>query len=104
MPATLDVITQAKNIQAELNCPQGTLAFLAGISGSRMSKYLAGHLTIGGQDELNLRLAIENLRRLCELCEPIPVDFSRVGKVKQCVGLMESGSLKVMTVDLNPEL
>jgi len=101
MAATYDVITVAEEFMYDRRhkCPAKTLAFLIGMSAGRFSTVLAREVPLSGDQELKLRNAIADLKKLAELCDPLPLNMSEAVKLEKSLELMRSGVLKVTTVD-----
>lgn len=78
-----------------LGCPVSTIAALSGISNGTLSHYRSGAQQVSGQDSRKISTALTDLKRLVEACAPIPVDFRRVGELKDLIAGLKDKSLTI---------
>ncbi len=103
MRATFDTVLMCNQMLREFGIPAATVASLAGLSRAKLCRYLNETETLAGQHDLDVRMACESLKRLIQFAQPLPLDYSKHGDLKRSIALMESGKLKVVLLDLEPE-
>jgi hypothetical protein len=91
------VETINRNLQ-HLGCPASTLAGLAGISGGRLSNYLNGVQPVANDDDRKLRQALAGLKKLIAAAQPLPIDFRRVGELRELISALENGGLEIFVL------
>jgi hypothetical protein len=96
MAAAFDIITILNKELREFNVPARALASESGISAPRLGSYLNEDIRCPAEHDLLLRETWTKIKRLIALCDPIPIDFSKAGVVRQLIKMMESGELQVV--------
>ena len=97
--ATLDIMNILRRELAEFRVPAGTVASLADISSGKMSQYLNGSIRCPIEHEIRLRKTWTGLRRLIELCRPIPINYAKTGELKQSLIALENRELHILIFD-----
>ena len=76
--------------------PGTTVGTLAGISSGMMSAYINGQRRVPNDHEIKLHDAWAKLKKLIEYARPLPLNFKKAGELRECIRLMESGSLFII--------
>ena len=76
--------------------PASSIAALADITSSRLSKYLLGSERCPLAHEESLYAAWSRLRQLIEFASPLPLNFSKVNELRRCIEMMESNELQII--------
>jgi hypothetical protein len=94
---TFDIITVLRRELPALNIPASTLASLTNsVSSSRLSKYLNGSERCGGEHYEQLQKAWNQLKKLIQFSDPLPLDYRKVDKLRESLDAMEAGSLRII--------
>jgi hypothetical protein len=105
--ATFDILNILRRELAELTpggrVPAGTVAALSDISSGKMSQYLNGTIKCPIEHEVRLRKTWTGLKRLIELCRPIPINYAKTGELKQSLIALENRELHILIFDDNSE-
>ena len=83
--------------------PGGNHRSLAGLTRAKLCRYLNESERLGGQHELQVRQACENLKRLILFVAPLPLNFAKHGELRRAIELMQRGKLRVVVLDLEQE-
>jgi hypothetical protein len=94
--ATLDIVAVLNRELPQYGCPASTLASLAGVSSGKISSYLKEITRCPVEHELRLRTSWTQLKRLIELCRPLPLDLSKAGDLRRSIEAMVDGSLHIV--------
>lgn len=103
MRATLDTVMMCNRMLQEFSIPAATVASLAGLTRAKLCRYLNESESLGGQHDLAVRQACENLKRLILFVQPLPLNFAKHGELRRAIELMQSGKLRVVVLDLENE-
>ena len=96
MRPALDVMVAVQKVIDELRCPASTIAVLAGVGPATLSRCLNRAENPGAQNEINLREAVASLRKLVTYLGPVPLDFRRVERIRECIEMMENNRLQIV--------
>lgn len=94
--ATHDICGILRRELTARGIPASTIAALAGISSSRLSKYLNGSERCPIDHEVALYEAWSNLRKLLEYAAPLPLDYSKTNQIRECIDKMNDGTLRII--------
>jgi hypothetical protein len=94
MLGSLDPASQAAVKFSNLGVNLDVVAALAGYSSTATRGILAG-TQVSNQKSLVLLKLANDLEKLQERANPIPINFRRVAEVKKLLALAEAGALKV---------
>src|ERR1700677_1195452 len=94
MLGSLDPASQAAVKFSNLGVNLDVVAALAGYSNTATRGILAG-TQVSNQKSLTLLKLANDLEKLQERANPIPINFRRVAEVKKLLALAEAGALKV---------
>jgi hypothetical protein len=107
--ASLDIVNVLNRELPNFGVPASTVARLAGISGGRLSSYLngSGVVRVPTSDELKLRNAWTQLKKLIHFAKPLPLDYRKFGELDHSIKMMEGGLLTICVFEsatAEPEL
>jgi hypothetical protein len=79
--------------------PLATVGSLAGVSSGMLSSYVNGVRRVPNDHEIRLHDAWTKLKKLIAFAKPLPLNFKQAGELRECIRLMENGSLTVVVID-----
>jgi hypothetical protein len=94
----MEIVETVNRDLQHLGCPASTLAGLAGIAGGRLSNYLNGVQSVPNDDDRKLRLALAGLKKLIAAAQPLPIDFRKVGELRQLISALENGGIEIFVL------
>jgi hypothetical protein len=94
--ATFGIIQVLKRELPLFGCPAGSVAAIAQISASKLSAFMSGAQRPSGQDETKLYDAWSQIKKLARYADPLPLNFSKVDGLRDCIQKMTDGSLKIV--------
>ena len=100
MRASFDTVAQCNSMLREFGIPAATIAALTNLTRAKLCRYLNESERLGGEHDLQIRQACENLKRLILLVEPLKLDYAKHGDLRRAIELMQRGKLKVVVLDL----
>src|SRR5260370_11768983 len=109
--ATLDIVSVLRRELKQLNaddsvkfdCPMSTVAALAGVSSGKISAYMNEVQRVPHNHEIALRKSWNDLKKLIEYSYPLPLDFRKIDRLRQCIDLREKGALTIIGFEAEPE-
>ena len=88
----MDISTHQIKIRlAELDVPQGTFCYLAGISETRFSRALRGLQSFNGGEIQEFMRILKELFGLCDDLHPIPISFKDPRRIQKLLEHRRSG-------------
>jgi hypothetical protein len=82
----------------QLEIPDSTVASLAGISNGQYSKFRNGALTPTRHHVQQIEKAVARLKKLIQQTDPLPLNFTKVGRLRSLIGEMEGGKIIIVTM------
>jgi len=76
---------------AELDISLQQLSAFSGVNINKISPWISGTKDIGNLELEKINTTIRNLERLVELAHPWPIDFRRVGAIKNLLDRLRNG-------------
>jgi hypothetical protein len=80
---------------ALLGCPVSTIAAISAVSNGTLSHYRSGAQQPSRQDTLKISEALTDLKNLVAAAAPLPLDFRRVGELKDLIAGLKGKSLTI---------
>ena len=105
--ATFDIVNVLRRELKQLNadgsvkfdCPMSTVASLAGVSSGKISAYMNEVQRVPHNHEIALRKSWSDLKRLIEYSYPLPLDFRKVDKLRECIEMMQEQTLQIVVFE-----
>jgi hypothetical protein len=85
----------------KFDCPVSTVASLARVSSGKISAYMNEVQRVPHNHEIALRKSWSDLKRLIEFSDPLPLDFRKVDKLRECIAMMEDQTLQIVVFKQN---
>jgi hypothetical protein len=103
MLASLDVIAILKRELSAYKCPASSVASLAGVSGGRLSAFFKEQARPTAEQDLALREAWRDIKRLVELAKPLSLDLKDFPALRDSIKAMRENRLQIVVYQTDAE-
>jgi hypothetical protein len=96
MLATLDIVAILQRELSAFKCPASSVASLAGVSGGRLSAFLKEQARPSAEQDIALRKAWADIKRLVNLASPLALDLTNFPALRDSIAAMNEGRLQIV--------
>jgi hypothetical protein len=84
--------------------PQTAFGALCGLSSGLISAYMNGSKPVPGDRIVTMNDVMGDLEKLIQLSQPLPLDYSNVETLRQCLDRLKDGRLRILVELSEPQI